>query len=54
MKNSYAFLTATFLCLAILALYLAPQALHRGDIALFFVLIITALIFWNRLQGKRS
>lgn len=54
MKNSYAFLTATFLCLVILALYLVSQALPRGDITLFLVLIITALIFWNRLQEKRS
>jgi len=54
MKNPFALLAATLLCLGILALYLAPQAFHRGNIALFFVLIIIALIFWNRLQGKRS
>ncbi len=54
MKNPFSFLAVIFLCLGVLALYLAPQALHRGNIALFFVLIIAALIFWNRLQGKRS
>ncbi len=54
MKNPFALLGATFLCLGILALYPAPQALHRGNIALFFILLIIALIFWNRLQGKRS
>jgi NADH:ubiquinone oxidoreductase subunit 3 (subunit A) len=54
MKNRFSLLAVIFLCLGFLALYLAPQALHRGNIALFFVLIIAALIFWNRLQGKRS
>jgi hypothetical protein len=54
MKNPFALLAATLLCLGILALYLAPQALHRGNITLFFVLIIAAVIFFNRLQGKRS
>ena len=54
MKNPFALLAASLVCLGILALYLAAQAFHRGNIALFFVLIIIALIFWNRLQGKRS
>jgi asparagine N-glycosylation enzyme membrane subunit Stt3 len=53
MKNLYALLFATFFCLGILALYLAPQALHRGNLALFFVLIIAAMILFNRLQDKR-
>jgi hypothetical protein len=54
MKNPYALLFATLLCLGLLALYLAPQALHRGNVALFFVLLAAALIFFNRLHGKRS
>jgi lipopolysaccharide export LptBFGC system permease protein LptF len=54
MKNLSSPLAVIFLCLGILALCLAPQALHRGDMLSSFVLIIIALIFWNRLQGKRS
>ena len=50
----YALLFATFFCLGILALYLAPQALNRGNVMLFFVLMIAAMILFNRLQGKRS
>ena len=53
MKNRYPLLFATFVGLAVLALYLAPQALHRGNIALFLVLIVAAMILFNR-QSKRS
>jgi hypothetical protein len=54
MKDPFALFAATLLCLGILALYLAPQALHRGNIMLFIVLIVAALIFFGRLQGKHS
>ena len=55
MKNPYALFAAILLVLAVYALFwAAPQALHRGNLALFFVLIVAALIFFNRLQGKRS
>jgi hypothetical protein len=54
MKNPFALFAATLVCLGILALYLAPQAFHRGNIMLFVVLIVAALIFFRRLQGKLS
>jgi hypothetical protein len=38
------------LCLTAYALYAAPDALHRGERALSFLLIVIALIFWKRLQ----
>jgi NADH:ubiquinone oxidoreductase subunit 3 (subunit A) len=53
-KNPYTLLAIIFLCLGVPALYLAPQALHRGNRGLSFILIIMALIFFSRLQGKRS
>ena len=55
MKNPYALFTAILLVLAVYALFwAAPHALHRGNLMLFFVLIVGALVFFNRLQGKRS
>ena len=54
MKNPYALLGVILFSLGLLALYLAPKALHRGNVGLFLVLIVAAVIFWNRLQGKRS
>jgi asparagine N-glycosylation enzyme membrane subunit Stt3 len=54
MKNPGSFLAVTFLWLALLALSLATHAFHRGNIALFVVLIFAAVILFNRLQGKRS
>jgi Na+/melibiose symporter-like transporter len=54
MNNPYTLFAAILLALAAYALWAAPQALHRGNVALFFVLIVAALIFFNRLQGKRS
>jgi tetratricopeptide (TPR) repeat protein len=54
MKNPYFLFGAILLVLAVYALWAAPQALHRGNLTLFFVLIVAALIFFNRLQGKRS
>jgi uncharacterized membrane protein len=54
MKNPYALFATILLVLGIYALWAAPQALHRGNLMLFFVLIIAALIMFNRLQGKRS
>jgi uncharacterized membrane protein len=55
MKNPNTLFATILFVLGIFALFkLAPQALHRGNLALFFVLIIAALIMFNRLQGKRS
>jgi len=54
MKNPYALFAAILFVLAVYALWAAPQALHRGNLALFFVLVFAALIFFNRVQGKRS
>jgi hypothetical protein len=53
MKNPVALWAATLLCLGILALCLAPQAFHRGNLGLFIVLLVVAVIFSKRLQ-KRS
>jgi len=38
--------------LAGLAIYLAKGAFHRGNSALFVVMIAIAVIFWNRSQKK--
>jgi hypothetical protein len=54
MKNPYALLFATLFCLGLLAVYLAPQAFRRGDLGWFFFLLIAAVIFFKRIQGKRS
>jgi hypothetical protein len=54
MKNPYAWLATILLTLGIYALWAAPQALHRGNRGLSYVLIIIAMIMFNRLQGKRS
>jgi len=52
MKNPFAALAVTLVALAILALYLAHGALHRGNVALFVVLLAIAVIFWQRVQRK--
>jgi hypothetical protein len=54
MKNPIAFFSVILLSLGILALYLASQALHRGNVALFIVLIFASLIVWKRLQRTGS
>ncbi len=53
MKNPFVLYSAILVCLAGLALSLAPQALHRGDIATFFLMLVIALIFWKRAQARR-
>ncbi len=54
MKNPYLLIPVTFLCLAILALYLVPEAFHRGDRAGSFILLVIAMIFFKRVQSRRS
>jgi hypothetical protein len=54
MKDPRVLFAATFLCLGILALTLAPRAYLRGDLLGGFVLLIAAVLFFNRWQGKRS
>jgi hypothetical protein len=54
MKNPFLLFSIILLCLAGYALYAAQDAFHRGERGLSFILIFIALIFWNRLQGKRS
>ena len=54
MKNPFFVFSIILFCLAGYALYAAQDAFHRGERALSFVLIFIALIFFNRLQGKRS
>ena len=53
MENPFALYSAILVCLAGLALSLAPQALHRGDIAGSFILLVIAMIFWKRVQARR-
>ena len=54
MKDPRVLFAAIFLCLGILALTLAPRAYLRGDLGCGFVLLIAAVLFFNRWQGKRS
>jgi len=54
MKNPYILIPVTFTCLALLALYLAPQAYHRDDLAGGFILLVIAMIFFKRVQSRRS
>lgn len=44
--------STVLLFLTCLALYLAMHA--QGNTSMFLVLMVAAVIFWNRLQGKRS
>lgn len=50
MKKQVPLFIIILLCLTAYALYAAQDALHRGERALFFVMLITALIFWKKLQ----
>lgn len=54
MKDPWAMIAATFLCLGVLAVTMAPEAYRRGDLLGSFVLLIAAVLFFNRWQGKRS
>jgi hypothetical protein len=54
MKKQVPFLIVLFAALAALALYLAQGAMHSGNVALFIVLLVAAVIFWNRVQNKRT
>jgi len=53
MKNPFVLYSAILVGLAGLALSMAPQALHRGDIAGCFILLVIAMIFWKRVQAPR-
>jgi hypothetical protein len=53
MKNPFALFNLILVCLAGLALSMAPQALHRGDIMASFLLLVIAMIFWKRSQARR-
>ncbi|HSY02312.1 MAG TPA: hypothetical protein VK819_09150 [Acidobacteriaceae bacterium] len=54
MKDPRVLFTATFLSLGILAVAMAPRAYLRGDLIGGFTLLIAAVLFFNRWQGKRS
>jgi len=54
MKNLSTQLAVIFCFLAGLALYLAPQALRAGNTMGYLVLIIAAVLFWNRVQQRHS
>ena len=50
MKKQIPLFIIILLGLTAYALYAAQDALHRGERALFFVMLIIALIFWRKLQ----
>jgi hypothetical protein len=50
MKKQIPLFIIILLGLTAYALYAAQDALHRGERALFFVMLIIALIFWKKLQ----
>ena len=50
MKKQIPLFIIILLCLTLYAVYAAQHALHRGERALFFVMLIIALIFWKRIQ----
>jgi len=50
MKNLVPPLVIVFLGLFAYSLYAAQDAMHRGERALAFILIVIALIFWKRIQ----
>jgi hypothetical protein len=50
MKKQIPLFIIILLCLTAYAVYAAQDALHRGERALFFVMLIIALIFWKRIQ----
>lgn len=54
MKDPRAMFGATFLCLGVLAVTVAPRVYLRGDLLGSFVLLIAAVLFFNRWHGKRS
>jgi hypothetical protein len=54
MKNPFALFAIILSCLAVYALYASHGAYQRDERMAGFVLLIIAMIFLNRLQGKRS
>ena len=52
MKNPFFVFSIILVCLAGYALYAAQDALHRGERGLAFIMIIIAMIFWKKVQGK--
>jgi len=52
MNKRFAPFVVILIVLAGLALYLAQGAFHRGNLALFIVMIAIAVIFWNRSQKR--
>jgi hypothetical protein len=54
MKNPFVLFSVILFFLAIYALYASAGATQRGERALAFILLWIAMIFFNRLQGKRS
>jgi hypothetical protein len=54
MKNPFVLFSVILFFLAIYALYASNSAAQRGERATAFILLWIAMIFFNRLQGKRS
>ena len=52
MKKPLSLFIIVLVVLAAYALVAAGQALHRGQVMLFIVLMATAVIFWTRSQKK--
>jgi len=48
MTKKISLFAIVFLALAMLALYLAIGASHRGEGAMLIVLLFAALLFWKR------
>jgi hypothetical protein len=53
MRNPRVLLAVIFVGLAAYAVfYAAPHAVHQGNLALGFILIVIAAIFWKRTPKK--
>jgi len=52
MKKQLSLFVIVLLILAGYALFAAQRALHRGELSLFVVLMVIAVIFWTRSQKK--
>jgi len=52
MKRPLTLFVAVFVCLTAFAIYSAQRASHRGELMLFLVLMVAAVLFWKSLQKK--
>jgi len=50
MKRPLTLFVAVFVCLTAFAIYSAQRASHRGELMLFLVLMVAAVLFWKSLQ----